>query len=286
MSDKTRIGWTYVQVGEKFYQGATWPVIVGCKRVSPGCDNCYAIRDGWRMGANPNEKIKAVYGGLVAKDEETEALDWTGVVRCLPERLDWPEKWQKPRGIFVCSESDYLHDDVPGEFILRIWEVMLKNPQHIYQLLTKRIPRLVNLVPVLTELPDYITGSRIWPEHIWIGVSVEDAARAGRLYHLRKIPAAVRFVSWEPALGPIAHVPLYGIDWLIAGAESGNRAKIRPMDEQWVQHIHEACQTLDIAFFYKQSLDPVTGEKNTSPKLEGREWKEYPIPKRREPQHA
>jgi protein gp37 len=254
MADKSSIEWT----------DATWPVTVGCDRVSPGCDHCYALRDGWRLAHNPNPQIQAVYGGLVS--DEGERLDWTGVTRCVPERLDWPLRWTRPRRIFVCSQSDLFHKDIPTEFIGAVFDTMRRADQHTYQVLTKRPSRAALLVPQLLE-----TLGGTWPQHIWMGVSVEHQDYTWRVDKLRHIPAPTRFISAEPLLGPLT-LNLNGIAWLIAGAESGHGA--RPMDEDWVRSLRDQATSFGVAFFYKQNV--INGKKVPLPALDGTIWNAFP----------
>src|SRR5262249_40210437 len=170
MSDSTLIQWT----------NSTWNPVVGCTRVSPGCTNCYAIRDARRLGQNPNPKVNSVYGGLVSRTPGG-GLDWSAVVRCVPERLGLPLKWSRPRRIFVNSQSDLFHQDVPQDFIQRVFEVIRRAHWHEFQVLTKRAERLEELAPHLE-----------WPGNVWMGVSVENQDYAFRVDHLRRTPAKVR----------------------------------------------------------------------------------------------
>lgn len=237
MGDNSQISWTE----------ATWNPIVGCSRVSDGCTNCYAIRDSHRLAGNPNPKIGPVYAGLT-REKSGVGLDWTGVVRCLPERLDIPLRWARPRRIFVNSMSDLFHPSVPFEFIDRVFALMAMAEQHTFQVLTKRPERMrewatlhafqsdptVRCIELqLDGLPDggdacHVVGSNgmeyRWPlPNVWLGTSVEDQAAADvRIPELIKTPAAVRFLSCEPLLG-LVDLAGYSdhLDWVICGGESG-----------------------------------------------------------------
>jgi protein gp37 len=202
----------------------TWPVTTGCDDASPGCLNCYSKQASYRMGLNPNPKIAAAYGGTVEK--RAGVLRWTGLLRPLPDRLDWPFKWRKPARIFVGNMSDLFHEDVPDEFIDRVFAVMALNPHHTFQVLTKRAERMVEyLTPgydnrqheVEAAVRRLSDGERHlrhdeWPlKNVWLGVSVEDQKRADeRIPHLLHCPAAVRFLSVEPMLEAIDLSPWLG----------------------------------------------------------------------------
>src|SRR5579883_1731123 len=246
MSDKSAIEWT----------DATWNPVTGCTQVSPGCDHCYAKTFAQRFQGVPGHPYEQGFA-----------------LRLWPNRLDLPLHWKKPRKIFVNSMSDWCHEDIPDAFVLSMFTTMLEAPWHTYQLLTKRAPRMARLVHAITNLIEQRTGSKEWPAHIWLGVSVESEAQRGRITLLRQVPARIRFVSYEPALGSIAGVDLTGIHWLIAGAESGSGA--RPMHEDWVREARDLCQSSGAAFFYKQKLDE-RGHKVPLPELDGRIWNEYP----------
>ena len=156
-----------------------------------------------------------------------------------PDALDVPRRWAAPRTVFVNSMSDLFHDDVPTHFIAQVFDVMLSTPQHTYQVLTKRSQRLLR---VCHELE--------WPPNVWMGVSIENDRYAFRADHLRAVPAAVRFLSVEPMLGPIPSLDLNGIDWVIVGGESGPGA--RPIGREWVTDIRDRCRDQGVAFFFKQ----------------------------------
>ena len=240
MADRTPIGWT----------DATWNPITGCAKVSPGCDNCYA--------ESFSERFRGVPGHYFEQGFDL-------VLR--PDRLHIPLRWTRPRMIFVNSMSDLFHADVPFDFIDRIFDVMEQTPRHVYQVLTKRSGRLKRYV---SHRFGTISGG--CPGNIWIGVSVESVSFVRRIDHLRATNAAVRFISFEPLLGPIRHPDLRRIDWVIAGGESGNNARV--MKPEWVRFIRNACIRNSIPFFFKQW----GGRFSTSGgnKLDGRVWQEFP----------
>lgn len=243
MADTSSIEWT----------SATWNPVVGCKAVSPGCDHCYAARK-----SATRLKHRPEYSGLTNPDGT-----FNGVVRCLPERLRKPLTWRAPRRIFVNSMSDLFHDQVPDEFIAKVFAVMALAPQHAFQVLTKRHARMRSLLSspmfrrrmydaLVTLDYQWINDNRLpWPlPNVWLGVSVENQQwemRRGRA--LRETPAAVRFYSAEPLLGQIT-ANLDGIDWVIVGGESGGGA--RPMHPQWARDIRDQCIAAGVPFFFKQ----------------------------------
>jgi protein gp37 len=228
MSDVSMIEWT----------DATLNILVGCDKVSPGCANCYACKEVVRMAGNPNPRVSAANRGLAYK-QANGILNWTGVVRQLPDRLAGPFLWPRPKMVFVNSLSDTFHADVPREFIRRALSVMAATPWHTYQLLTKRAERLEELSPDLE-----------WPDNVWMGVSVENQRYAHRVDHLRRSRAKVKFLSVEPLLGPV-ELDLSGIDWVITGGESGPRA--RPFDPAWALSVRDHCARTGAAFFHKQN---------------------------------
>ena len=270
MSEHSKIEWT----------DATWNVVIGCDKVSPGCDHCYAIRTAHRMQANPNAKIAAAYAGTEAD------LEWTGQVNLVESRLDLPLRWTKPKRIFVNAQSDLFHAAVPDEFIARVWAVMAAARHHTFQILTKRPARMRSLLnntgfrasvaSHAEDLADPTRGGNIptgpwdgpewWPlPNVWLGVSVEDQKRADlRIPALLDTPAAVRFLSMEPLLGPVSfrwakwhpmrnsgHLDgLNGVGWVIVGGESGSGA--RPMHPDWVRALRDQCTEAGVAFHFKQ----------------------------------
>lgn len=236
---------------------ATWNPVAGCGIITPGCTNCYAMRMAARLEAMGVGK----YSGLTRKSGNRYI--WTGKVRLDPGSLDIPLRWRKPRKIFVNSMSDLFHDQVPADFVAKVWDVMRRSPHHTYQILTKRPERMREILGAL-DVP-------VLP-NVWLGTSVEDAAVLERLNDLRATPAAIRFVSFEPLIGSVAGADLTDIHWAIVGGESGPRS--RPMLEEWVEEIRIRCAIAGTAFFFKQ-----WGGKNkkaTGRLLHGRTWDELP----------
>lgn len=209
MSDKSAIEWT----------DATWNPVTGCTQVSPGCDHCYALTFAERFRGVANHPYK-------------QGFD----LQLHPDRLDLPLKWHKTRRIFVNSMSDLFHKDIPDGYIHHIFQTMLKADWHIFQVLTKRSARLARLAP---QLP--------WAPNIWVGISVEKDFYRWRVNHLRQVPAAVRFISAEPLLGPLENLNLDGIHWLITGGESGHGH--RPCDPEWVRNLRDQCLNARVVFF-------------------------------------
>jgi protein gp37 len=233
----------------------TWNPIAGCTVLSPGCTNCYAMRMASRLEAMGQKK----YAGTTRFSGGRPK--WNGHIVLDRSSLDLPASWKSGRMVFVNSMSDLFHDKVPLAFIQDVFEVMRKTPRHTYQILTKRAENLERLAH---NLP--------WPENIWMGVSVEDVRHAWRIDHLRRIPAAIRFLSLEPLLGPLDSLNLDGIDWAIAGGESGPGA--RPMKPEWVRSIRDQCLRYGVAFHFKQWGG--TNKKQAGRLLDGRIWNEWP----------
>lgn len=215
---------------------ATWNPTVGCSRVSPGCDGCYAIGVAHRA-------MQPAHEGLTIR-RPGERPDWTGEVRCLPDRLDVPLRWRKPRRVFVDSMSDLFHASVPEVFIGQVFETMAVTQQHTYQVLTKRPQRMYDVMSAAFER----VGVSL--PNVWLGTSIESDRYAFRADYLRATPAAVRFLSLEPLLGPLPSLDLTGIDWVIVGGESGPGA--RPMHPAWVREIRDRCVEAGVALFFKQ----------------------------------
>ena len=182
-------------------------------------------------------------------------------VTCHPQMLDMPKRWKKPRLIFVNSMGDLFHEQVPLEFVQQCFAVISDTPQHTYQLLTKRSERLAEFADALD-----------WSMNLWMGVTVESQAEVKRIADLRRVPAAIRFLSIEPLLGPIEELDLSGIHWVIVGGESGPKA--RPMKEEWVMAIRDRCLQEDVPFFFKQWGG--VRKKATGRMLEGRTWDAMP----------
>lgn len=200
----------------------TWNPTTGCDKISAGCKFCYAEIMSKRLQAMGLEKYKDNFE-----------------MRIHEEALDTPYTWKASKVVFVNSMSDLFHKDIPLEFIKKVFKVMNNNPQHVFQVLTKRAERLLELH---TELK--------WTHNIWMGVSVENNTVTNRIDSLRNTNARVKFLSLEPLLGPLPDLNLENIDWVIVGGESGH--KPRPMDADWVIDIQEQCKKNDVAFFFKQ----------------------------------
>jgi protein gp37 len=214
---------------------ATWNPVAGCSIVSPGCTNCYAMRMAARLEAMGVNK----YRGLTRRSGGRAV--WTGKIHRDFISLEAPKKWSKPKRIFVNSMSDLFHDDVPADFIVKVWRVMADTPWHTYQVLTKRPERMRQLT----------TGARLpFLPNVWLGTSVENADALPRLDELRQTPGAIRFVSFEPLIGSVADANLTAINWAIVGGESGPRA--RTMEAVWVDEVEALCRTFGTAFFFKQ----------------------------------
>lgn len=258
MADKTGIEWT----------DSTWNPVTGCAKVSQGCKNCYALRDWPRMSANPN----TVYYGREFTD-----------VRCHRERLEQPIRWKKPRMIFANSMSDLFHESVPDEFIDSVFAVMAIAEQHTFQVLTKRPERMLRYMSTLhsrsqeiAQAAMYVLNGKHWTDgdsmwdcvahrieagslpNVWLGVSVEDQATADeRIPLLLQTPAAVRWISAEPLLGPVDLDRVWldyegdtWLDWVVAGGESGQKA--RPMHPDWVRLMRDQCAAAGVPFLFKQ----------------------------------
>lgn len=223
----------------------TWNPVTGCRKISQGCKHCYAERMARRLLAMGSERYANGF-------EPTLHYDL----------IDLPQRWKKPRVIFVNSMSDLFQEEVPEQFIARVFDTMVACPQHTFQILTKRSERLMAL-----------SASLPWPPNVWMGVSVEDERVVHRVTDLAGVPAKVRFLSCEPLIGPLERLPLKGIHWVIVGGESGPRA--RPMNPEWVESIHRQCQRHGVAFFFKQ-WGGVRKDK-TGRELHGRTYDEMPL---------
>ncbi|MGX1509557.1 DUF5131 family protein [Streptomyces collinus] len=221
MSDRSSIEWTE----------ATWNPTTGCDRVSAGCDHCYALTLAKRLKAMGSVKYQ--------NDGDPRTSGPRFGLTMHPEALSVPYGWRSPRTVFVNSMSDLFHARVPLDYVRRVFEVIADTPQHTYQVLTKRARRL-----------RMVAGRLEWPANLWMGVSVETARELPRVDDLRLVPAAVRFLSCEPLLGPLTDLDLTGIDWAIVGGESGPGA--RPMREEWAADIIERCRRSGAAAFVKQ----------------------------------
>lgn len=234
MASKSTIEWTE----------STWNPVTGCSKISPGCKFCYAERMARRLQAMGSPNYRNGF-------ETTLHL----------HALEIPLKWKKPQIVFVNSMSDLFHDDVPLEFIQRVYEVMAQASHHQFQVLTKRAERL-----------EKISKDLIWSNNVWMGVSIESADYLYRIKHLRKTDAKIKFLSLEPLLGPLNRMNLKEMDWVIVGGESGPGA--RPMKPQWVTGIREQCHQANVPFFFKQWGG--TNKKKAGRTLEGKTYNEMP----------
>lgn len=297
MSDNSAIEWT----------DATWNPVTGCTKVSPGCDNCYAETFAERFRGTPGHHFEQGFDMVLR-----------------PERLDEPLRWKKPRRVFVNSMSDLFHEAIPDEYIVEVFARMWWAPKHTFQVLTKRHGRMRSLLPrieaplrdrerdlALVDHPTPLT----WPlPNVWLGVSVEDQKWADiRVPALLDTPAAVRWLSCEPLLGPVdltwcdgvnalekdwtggpgggSGAPHPFVDWVVVGGESGHGA--RPMEPNWARGIRDACVAASVPFFFKQWGEWLTvrtpsgehrervGKKHAGRELDGRTWDEYPATERR-----
>jgi protein gp37 len=234
MAANSKIEWTE----------CTWNPVTGCTKISEGCRNCYAERMARRLQAMGQFNYRNGFELM------THA-----------HMLEVPLHWRQPRMIFVNSMSDLFHEDVPSEFIQKVFGVMREASQHHFQVLTKRSERLARLSP---ELP--------WPDNIWMGVTVESGNYTFRIEHLRHTNAAVKFISLEPLLGPIHDIDLSAINWVIVGGESGPGA--RPIEQDWIIDIRDQCVANRVPFFFKQWGG--INKKATGRSLEGRQWNQKP----------
>lgn len=259
---KTSIEWATV----------SWNPTLGCSKVSPGCDNCYAVNVA-RRG------MQEAHRGLTLGD------DWTGEVRELEERLTDPMAWKQPERVFVDSMSDLFHPDVSDAFRLDVWQTMAATQRHTYMILTKRPQLMARFSRRLawTDEPGYwepyLTGDPIActhfrgrtldaveepPPNVWLGTSIESDRYAFRADHLRATKAAVRFLSCEPLLGPLYNLDLTGIDWVIAGGESGPRA--RPAHPDWFRDLRDRCAAAGVPFFFKQHGEWIEHRRRLDPR--------------------
>jgi protein gp37 len=234
MASQTKIEWTEM----------TWNPVTGCTKVSAGCKNCYAERLAIRLKAMGVERYQNAFGVTLQED-----------------LVDLPLRWRKRRLVFVNSMSDLFHEAVPLEFIQRVFDTMQQCPQHQFQILTKRSRRLYKIA---SQLP--------WAKNVWMGVSVENEEVISRIFDLQTVPASVRFLSCEPLLGPLDHLPLDRINWVIVGGESGPGA--RKMEPVWVESIYQQCREANIPFFFKQWGG--TRKNRTGRELLGRTFSEMP----------
>jgi protein gp37 len=243
MSDSSGIEWTH----------ATWNPTTGCDKVSPGCEHCYAL--------TLAKRLKAMGAAKYQNDGHPATSGPGFALTTHPDALAIPYRWRAPRNVFVDSMSDLLHARVPLSFVQQVFAVMADTPRHTYQVLTKRSTRLRRLADRLD-----------WPANLWMGVSVEDDEHVRRADDLRAVPAAVRFLSCEPLLGPLPSLELDGIDWVIVGGESG--PGFRALELDWVRQIRERCVEAGVALFFKQvgGRTPKAGGRL----LDGRTWDQMP----------
>jgi protein gp37 len=278
MTDRSAIEWTQ----------ATWNPVTGCDRISPGCQHCYALTLAARLKAMGQPKYQA--------DGRPPTSGPGFGVTVHPEALLEPLGWRKPRKVFVDSMADVLHARVPTDFVAQVWAVMALTPQHIYQMLTKRPERYAKVldgpcgcggghrpgIHFRSLVQDHARRLRPgcevdlishWPlENAWLGTSIENDDYVGRADALRAAPAAIRFLSLEPLLGPLPSLDLAGIDWVVVGGESGPGH--RPLDLDWVRDLRDRCVELRIPLFFKQvgGRTPKAGGRL----LDGRTWDQFP----------
>jgi protein gp37 len=250
MSGKTTIEWAE----------QVWNPLTGCTRVSAGCDHCYAF-------ALHDQRHMAYlkYDGIYPKTGKPMPIQYAkpfSAVQLIPERLQEPLRIKTPTRFFVNSMSDWMHSQVPESYIREMFKVMRQARQHTFLLLTKRVGRLRRLGLQLD-----------WPRNVWVGTSIEHDSLTPRADALRQVPAAVRFVSCEPLLGPLPSLCLDGIHWIITGGESGPEA--RPCQPEWVRDLRDRCLESGVAFFHKQWGGRTA--KAGGRELDGRTWNEYPV---------
>ena len=243
---ETHIEWT----------DATWNPVAGCSIITAGCTHCYAMEMARRLEAMGVAK----YDGLTRRSGQRTIS--TGVVREDPASLEIPKSWKKPRKIFVNSMSDLFHEEVSDAFIAKVWSIMKATPHHNYQILTKRPDRMADVVA--NQIGEVLSN-------VWLGTSVEDAHVTTRIDHLRRAPAAIRFISFEPLIAAVGAVDLTDIHWAIVGGESGKSA--RPIREDWIDEIYEQCSAYSCAFFFKQWGTWGKDNKRRSKKANGREYR-------------
>ncbi|MFO7946261.1 MAG: phage Gp37/Gp68 family protein [Armatimonadota bacterium] len=234
MAAKSKIEWTE----------RTWNPVTGCTKISPGCANCYAERFAHRLQAMGQDKYRNGFDVTLHK-----------------RTLDDPLGWKNNQVIFVNSMSDLFHKDVPLSFIKRVFQTMRRADWHIFQVLTKRSEKLL-------ALDDQI----LWAPNVWMGVSIENSDYLSRLDDLKRTGAQLKFVSFEPLIGPVSKFDTDGIDWVIVGGESGPGA--RPMKKEWVIDIRDRCRAHNVPFFFKQWGG--TRKKKAGRELDGRTWDQYP----------
>lgn len=262
MADRSAIEWTE----------ATWNPTTGCDRVSPGCDNCYAMTLARRLKAMGQPKYQ--------RDGDPRTSGPGFALTLHPDTLELPLSWRDARVVFVNSMSDLFHPEVPLEFVIETFAVMAAARRHTFQVLTKRPQRMASTVGeerfaerVQSAAGRHGVGRVEWPlPNVWLGTSIETDRYAWRAGHLRQTPAAVRFLSLEPLLGPLPSLDLDGIGWVIVGGESGPGA--RPLDVEWVLSLRDRCARAGVPFFFKQwgGRTPKAGGRE----LDGQTYDEMP----------
>lgn len=243
MAGKSRIEWTE----------NTWNPVTGCTQVSAGCDRCYAMRlvNIRQMRNRRSPRFGHPFNEVMLHEE----------------RLDQPSRWRAPARIFVNSMSDIFHQDVPDAFISRIFDEMERNPRHVFQVLTKRAERM-------KRYANRRYKNSPCPPHIWLGVSVENMDYAWRATMLKDTAASVRWISAEPLIGSLLGLSLDGIDWVVAGGESGPGA--RPMEARWVRELRDRCKIDGVSFFFKQWGGEAKKNGGDKAIIDGRRWSQYP----------
>lgn len=236
---------------------ATWNPVAGCRIVSAGCKNCYAMRMAARLQAMEHYS----YQGITKKIGDRHV--WTGKINMIESAIDVPLSWKKPKFVFVNSMSDLFQDSIPFDFLERVWSVMERAPIHTFQILTKQPDRMAQFLRWLGRAP---------LRNVWLGTSVEDRRVTPRIDVLRQCEAAIRFISFEPLIGAVGALDLSGIHWAIVGGESGPRA--RDLRSAWVAQIHSQCREQGLHFFFKQWGG--VHKKRSGRTFRGRTWDEMP----------
>lgn len=236
------------QISTIEWTDATWNPVTGCTKISAGCDNCYAERFAERFRGVPGHAFE-------------QGFDLT----LRPQRLDQPLKWRKRKMIFVNSMSDLFHKQVPCDFIHKVFDTMEASDWHTFQVLTKRSSLMRKFINARYD-------EKKVPNHIWLGVSVEDGTKKSRIRHLQETNAEIRFLSIEPLIGPMGALDLNGINWIIVGGESG--PGYRPMHLEWAREVRDQCKDVNVRFFFKQwgGFRPKSGGRL----LDDEEWNEFP----------
>jgi len=236
---------------------ATWNPVSGCRIISAGCSNCYAMRMAARLQAMGHDNYK----GTTRKSGKRHV--WTGKIHLNEAVLETPLSWKKPRLVFVNSMSDLFQDGIPFEFVEKVWMIMERSPIHTFQILTKQPERM----------SEFLQWRNLPPLHnVWLGTSVENQKVVSRIDYLAKCDAVVRFVSFEPLIGPISSVDLSHIHWAIVGGESGPNARL--LDKLWVEGIYDQCEMQNVSFFFKQWGG--VNKKKAGREFKGKTWDEMP----------